>query len=847
MRVTPPVGLGRMLLAQLRSLVVVLLAVAAVVAFVAGDPADAAAIGVVLLINTALGLYMELRARRAFVALLHLDVARATVMRDGRPRDVDARTLVPGDVVRIEAGQVVPADARLVNATDLQVVESALTGESVPVLKEPERVVASDALLGDRVNCVFKGTTVASGRGVIVVTATGIDTEIGRIGGLVSALPDERTPLEEKLDQLGRRLALMAGIAAAVVALVGWARGLPLDEMIQTALALAVAAVPEGLPAVATITLAIGVHRMSRQRAIVRRLPSVETLGSVTVICTDKTGTLTAGEITATLLWIHGREIAIEGRGYAPSGNFTEEGRELDPRHDPAALEALRVGVLANRADLHEVDGSWEARGDPTEIALLVAGVKAGLRRAELTAHLPEVGEIPFTSERRWMATLHRAQDGGLHVFAKGAAAAVLERCTHASSGRGQAVPLDADGREAVLEADDELASRGLRVLALAKGPVGGTDERAVRDLTLVGLVGMIDPPAAGVRETIGAFTRAGIRTVMITGDQRRTAEAVARELQMIGAEQGVVDGADLDRMDDAELRRRLPSIVAFSRITPDAKLRLVNAYRNRGDIVAMLGDGVNDAAALRRADVGVAMGRRGTDVAKEAAAIVLQDDRFQTIGAAIEQGRVVFDNIRKFVFYLFTCNLAEVLILLVAGAALLPPLLPLQILWLNLVTDTFPAFALAVEPGEPDVMERPPRDPTHEILSHSFVRATFWYAFLIAAATLAALALTHFRDPDAPDHARTVAFMTLAFAQAFHLGTARSAIHVLGRHALTNRLALGAVLLVIVLQLAALWYDPLARALQTTPLDAIDWTAIVALSALPAIAGQVSRVLGTP
>ncbi|MEX2284230.1 MAG: HAD-IC family P-type ATPase [Gemmatimonadota bacterium] len=823
MKVSAPVGVGALLVAQLRSMVVWLLALAGVVALVLGDLADAIAIGAVLLINTLVGFFTELRARSALAALLRMDVTHGTVVRDGRVQDIDARGLVPGDVIHLEAGQLVPADARVLSATDLQVDEAPLTGESIPVPKQPG-ALSIDTALADRSNMLYKATTAVTGRAIAVVVSTGMHTEVGRIGGLVSSVQDEKTPLEQKLEQLGRRLALVALAAAALVTVVGLLRGMQLGEVLETAIALAVAAVPEGLPAVATVTLALGVHRMARRNALVRRLPSVETLGSVTLICTDKTGTLTAGVVTATVLWLDGHEYDVE-----------------KPTRTPMIEQAARVGVLANRAHLH-ADGG--ARGDPTELALLQLGSKLGLERAALEREFPEIGEVPFSSERRWMATMHR-QDGATHAYVKGATAVLLERCTQAWTPNG-ATALDAVRRARIEQAEAEMAGRGLRVLALAAGVVQGTAEVDVHGLELIGLVGMMDPPAEGVRDTIDRFQNAGIRTVMITGDQQRTAAAVAGRLGLMRPGDRVIDGQELDRLDDAELLQQLPHTPVFSRITPDAKLRLIRAYQQRGDIVAMIGDGINDAAALRKADVGVAMGGRGTDVAKEAAAVVLQDDRFQTIAVAIEQGRVVFDNIRKFVFYLFSCNLAEVLLLLIAGAIGWPlPLLPLQILWLNLVTDTFPALALAVEPGEAGVMAKPPRNPREAILSASFIRAVSWYAVLITIATLAVIVVARTREGTSIEYVRTMAFVTLGLAQAFHLGTARSTGHVLGIQAFTNKLAIAAVLLVIALQALTLYYGPLARLLDTVPLSWSDWLLVLAFAATPGIVGQVARFRG--
>ena len=823
MKVSAPVGVGALLIAQLRSMVVWLLALAGLVALVLGDLADAIAIGAVLLINTLVGFFTELRARRALAALLRMDVTRGTVVRDGRVLDIDARALVPGDLLQIEAGQMVPADARLLGATDLLVDEAPLTGESIPVPKQTDPL-ATDTPLADRNNMLYKATTIATGRAQAVVVSTGVHTEIGRIGGLVSSVKEEKTPLEQKLEQLGARLAFIALAAAGLVIGIGMLRGMRIGELLETAIALAVAAVPEGLPAVATVTLALGVHRMARRNALVRRLPSVETLGSVTLICTDKTGTLTAGEVTATVLWLDGLEYDIE-----------------KPAANPFVEQAAQVGVLANRAHLHS-DGA--SRGDPTELALLHLGSRLGLERITLERERPEIGEVPFSSERRWMATMHR-EDGVIRAYAKGATAALLERCTHVWTPNG-ATAINAEHRAKVEHAEAEMAGRGLRVLALASGVVKGSAEADVRGLELIGLVGMMDPAAEGVRDTIERFQIAGIRTVMITGDQQHTAAAVAGRLGLMRSGDRAIDGQELDRLDDGELLLQLPHTPVFSRITPDAKLRLIRAYQQRGDIVAMIGDGINDAAALRKADVGVAMGGRGTDVAKEAAAVVLQDDRFQTIAVAIEQGRVVFDNIRKFVFYLFSCNLAEVLLLLIAGAIGWPlPLLPLQILWLNLVTDTFPALALAVEPGEAGVMTKPPRDPSEAILSAPFIRAVSWYALLITIATMAAMAVARGREGTSIEYARTMAFVTLGLAQAFHLGTARSTGHVLGIHAFTNRLAIAAVLLVVALQALTIYHAPLARMLDTVPLGWSDWFLVLAFAAAPGIVGQVARLRG--
>ena len=841
-RVAEPASAWRILSAQLRSVIVALLAGAALIALLFGDHLDAAAIGVVLLLNVGIGFVTELRANRAMEALLGLEVTRARVVRDGRSREIDASELVPGDVIQLEAGQTVPADARLVDAVELRVVEASLTGESLPVDKRADAVLEADVPLPERVTMVYKTTTTVAGRARAVLVATGMATEVGRIGELAAAVVDEATPLERRLDALGRRLAGVAIAVAVLVALLGLRQGIPLGELLQTAIALAVAAVPEGLPVVGTIAMAVGVRRMARRRALIRHLPVVETLGSATVICTDKTGTLTAGEMTATVIRLDDREVAISGAGYAPEGGFSSGGAVLDPADDPRLALALRIGALANSADVVRSDNAWVPQGDPTEAALLVAARKAGLDRVRLVAEWPQMGELPFSSERMLMATFHRTGAGVL-AMVKGAPERVVERSEWILTGKGPRI-LDQAGRDDLLRMNRELASRGLRVLALATG-TGTGDGGDLTGLTWVGFVGLSDPPASGVQETIRTFREAGIRTVMITGDQRLTARSVARQLGLIGPGDRMLDGRELDRLSDDEMRDAVSQVAAYSRVSPEAKLRIVAAHQQQGQVVAMLGDGVNDAAALRKADIGVAMGRRGTDLAKEAADLVLEDDRFPTIGAAIEEGRVILDNIRKFVFYLFSCNLAEILVLLGAGIAGLPaPLLPLQILWLNLLTDTFPALALALEPPEPGIMQQPPRDPNAAILSSAMVRETLAYAALISCSALAAFVWGRAGGGD-PGRATTLAFVTLALAQLFHLGNARSVLPVLTLHRmLANPHALVAVGLAVGLLVLAFHVPILSDVLHLHPLSGRDWLVISALGLVPGITGQTVKWL---
>ena len=839
-RAARPEPAWKILLVQLRSVVTALLVAAAGVALVSGDRLDAAAIGAVLVLNVLIGFFTELRAHRAMEALLGLEVARARVLRDGAARDLDARELVVGDVIELEPGQQVPADARLVVASELRAVEAPLTGEPAPVHKTPHADLPREATLADRVTMLYKATTVVAGTGRAVTVATGMATEVGRIGALAGTVVDEPTPLERRLDALGRRLVLLALVIAVAVVVVGLIRDLELASLLPMGIALAVAAVPEGLPAVATITMAVGMRRMIRRQALVRRLPAVETLGSATVICTDKTGTLTAGAMAAVVVRLRQRQVEVTANGYVPSGTFTAGGAPLDPARDPDLLLALRIGALANHGDIRQEGETWVAQGDPTEAALVALARKAGLERAALLAEWPQAGEIPFSSERLLMATFHRTADGVL-ACVKGAPGRLLARCTGVIE-NGVRRPLRHGEREELSALNQALAARGLRVLALAIGPAPAPAESELAELAWIGFVGLADPPAPGVRETIHSLHEAGIRTVMLTGDQKLTAETVARELGLMGPDDTALDGAEVERLDDRELEDAVWRVAAFSRVSPETKLRIVGAFQRRGEVVAMLGDGVNDAPALRKADLGAAMGIRGTDLAKEAADIVLVDDRFPTIAAAVEEGRVIFDNIRKFVFYLFSCNLAEIIVLVGAIAAGLPsPLLPLQILWLNLLTDTVPALALAVEPGEADVMRQPPRDPDAALLSGGALRSIAFYAVLIGGAALAAYGWG--LATAGADVARTMGFMALALAQVFHLGNARGSGPVLApADVFRNRWAVGAVLLSIVLQGAAAVVDPLARVLGVVPLSPAQWALVAGLGLVPGVVGQVVK-----
>ncbi len=834
----PAQPLWRILWAQLDSVVVILLLVAAGVAAWVGGLLEAGAIGAVLLLNTGLGFFVELRARRAMEALLDYQVHTARVVRGGDAVTIPADQLVVGDVIELEAGESVPADARLLETTELRTAEAALTGESVPVSKSASPV-SDDTSLAERASMVYAGTTVVAGRARALVVATAHATELGRVGALLASVEQGDTPLERRLDVLGRRLVVITLGVAAIVVGVGVLRGAPLGQMVEAGIALAIAAVPEGLPAVVTVALAVGLKRMAGRRALVRRLGAVEALGSTTLVCTDKTGTLTAGEMTVTQVVTADQDFEVTGVGYLAPGEVRARGGEATAATGLALKTLLRAAALTPRA-LVDADGG--VQGDPTDAALLVLARKGGEDPDRVLDGCPVEGEVPFSSETRWSASFHTESDKRV-AYVKGDPARILDLSARVARGEDGA-PLDDALRARLRERNEALAGEGLRVIGLAVGSLEPDQDDIPETLTFLGLVAMIDPPAEGVGSTLSTLKDAGIRTVMITGDQAATAGALARSLDLAKAESPALDGLAITRLSDGDLAERVRDTTVFSRVSPDDKLRIVTAFQAGGEIVAMLGDGVNDAAALKKADVGVAMGTRGSDVARETADVVLQDDQFATVAIAVEEGRIIYDNIRKFVYYLFSCNLAEVMVLLGGGLAGLPlPLLPLQILWLNLVTDTFPALALAMEPGEPDVMRRSPRAPDAPILSRHFLGSVAFFAVLITLSTLSAHLYGLATGPQ--DRAVTLSFMTLALAQLFHLGNARSRGPVLRPRRITsNRWALGAVVIVLALQLAAVTWPPLMLVLGTTALTPLDWAVAVGLALIPAMIGQALEVM---
>ncbi|BDG60671.1 cation-translocating P-type ATPase [Caldinitratiruptor microaerophilus] len=858
LRERPPDPWWHLLLAQFQDFMVLVLLVAAGVSWAMGERADAYTIIAIVVLNALLGFAQEYRAEEALAALRQLAAPVARVRRDGRVQPVPAAEVVPGDVLVLEAGDRVPADARLLRAHALAVTEAALTGESVPVAKDARWRGPAETPLGDRRNMVYMGTVVTRGRGDAVVVATGMETEVGRIAGLIQEAEEGPTPLQRRLAQLGRWLVAVSVALCSVVVLAGALRGEPFARMFLTGVSLAVAAIPEGLPAIVTVALAVGVQRMIRRRAIVRRLQAVETLGCATAILSDKTGTLTRNEMMVRAVWAGGRLYEVTGDGYRPEGEFLLEGRRADPEGHPALLRTLAGGALCTNAVLLPPraggrgrpgrDGrrGWSIQGDPTEGALLVAAAKAGRDPARLRAAWETLAEAPFTPERRRMSVVVRDRAGGdLSLYLKGAPDTVLARCTRILGADGRERPLAESDRRVVAATADRLAAQALRVLAvalrqvppqLARQPdaLGEAADALEEDLTFAGLVGMIDPPRPEVRRAVAAASRAGIRTVMITGDHPATARAVACELGIARAGDPVLTGSDLDRLTDRELEEAAGRVRVFARVSPAHKLRIVRAFRARGEVVAMTGDGVNDAPAVKEADIGIAMGLSGTDVTREASQLVLADDNYATIVAAVEEGRGIYDNIRKFIRYLLSCNTGEVLTMFLAAVSRLPlPLLPIQILWVNLVTDGLPALALGVDPPDPDVMRRPPRPPDEGVFARGLGRRILTRGLVIGLSTLG-LFVWGLRTGDVT-RARTLAFTGLVLAQLVHVFDCRSetrSIWEVGWY--SNPWLVAAVASSLLLLLASVYWPPLAVVMETAPLALRDWAVVAAVAGAP-------------
>ncbi len=896
----PRPGFIRLVLDQLKSFVVILLIAAAVISLLLREWVDASAILVIVILNAILGVVQESRAEAALAALKKLAAPEASVLRDGHRRSIPSSELVPGDIVFLETGNFVPADIRLLESVNLRVEEAALTGESQAVEKDAGLLLEREIPIGDRRNTVFMGTLISYGRGHGVVTSTGMHTQLGLIARMLQSVKEEQTPLQKRLDQLGRLLG-WAALAICLLVFVGSALqstdlsiitspqgGLLayfsrssriLVDTFMVAVSLAIAAVPEGLPAVVTISLALGMREMIKRHALIRRLSSVETLGSATVICSDKTGTLTQNEMTVTRLWVDGHSIVVTGIGYRPVGEFLLNGKPIDLQQQRGASAVLWAGAINNDAALEEIEQEGEPAhrivGDPTEGALIVAAAKAGADIVELNRAFPRCSEIPFDSERKRMVTVHAVEhpiasdlspfddsDGGKHhaVAVKGAPDLVLGLCSRMQTWDGQTLILDDAARNRILAANDDMTRQALRVLGIAyrvldREPDAADQARLENELVFAGLLGMTDPARPEVSPAMVKAKQAGIRTIMITGDYPNTARAVAESIGLLQPGHSVLTGAELDRLDDAQLKERISTIDVFARVSPEHKMRIVDALKAAGEVVAMTGDGVNDAPAIKRADIGVAMGITGTDVAKQTADMVLTDDNYVSIVSAVEQGRIIYSNIRKFVYFLISCNLGEILIVFLPtvlgrwlfpaalARGLLSPLTAIQLLWLNLITDGAPALALGMEKGEPDIMRQKPRPPSEPIINRSM-----WINVVIQALAIAAVTLTAFAvglSHSQPEYAETLAFLTLSLSEVFRAFTSRSERSSVFRIGLfSNKWMNIAALSSLALILLVVYVPPLNMVFNTLPLGWAEWRLILPLVFVPSVVAELTKLV---
>lgn len=819
---------------QFRSPLIYILFIAVILSFASNHILDGLVILAVLILNAVIGFFQEYRAERAIEALKKLSALRATIIRDHEEIDIPAPDLVPGDIIMLEVGDKVPADGRLFEAVNLKIGEAALTGESVPVEKNTEPL-PKDKPLAERRNMVYSSTTVDYGRGKAVVTATGMSTEIGRIASEVAAEPRQPTPVQRKLARLAGYLGIVGLVVAILIIIAGIVRGLSLFEVFFLGVAAAVSFIPEGLPVVVTVVLAVGVQRMARNCAVVRKLPAVETLGSATVICTDKTGTLTKNEMTVKVGYTESTQFIVTGEGYAPEGSIYVERQKISKESHPGVELLFTALVLCSDARLHLEEGYWKILGDPTEGALVVAGEKLSLKKHELEAEQPRINEIPFDSQTRYMATLNKLPDGRRIAYVKGAPERILGMCSRYYKD-GEIADLTPDITAEFIARNAEMAANALRVLAAAYKELPPEKEDIERQdvssgLVFLGVVGMIDPPREEARRAIQAAKEAGIRVIMVTGDHPDTARAIAELLGLLEEGMRVVPGRALDSMTDEQLASAIGRIAVFARAEPEHKIRIVRALKSRGNIVAMTGDGVNDAPALKLADIGISMGITGTDVAKEASDMILLDDNFATIVTAVEEGRGIFANIRRVVLYLLATNFGEVLVYVSTIFSSLPiPLLPIQILWINLVTDGFTTMPLSLEPTREDVLRNPPRNPREPIVDRGMIYRIVFVALFMLVGTLG-LYIWQLGGRSLI-HARTYAFVAMAFLQVFNVFNVRSNRYSLFKIGILSNpyLVVGATAS-FAAQILVVQNSALARIFYAVPLGLTEWILLIAIS----------------
>ncbi|WP_366162885.1 calcium-translocating P-type ATPase, SERCA-type [Bacillus infantis] len=824
---------------QFKDFMVLVLLAATLVSGLLGEYIDAIAIIAIVIINGLLGFFQERKAEKSLSALKELSAPQVQVLRSGKWVRVPSKDVVPGDLLKFSSGDRIGADIRLIESKSLEIEESALTGESVPVQKTTASLKADNPGLGDMENMAFMGTMITRGSGVGVVVATGMKTAMGQIADLLQNAETMETPLQRRLEQLGKILITAALLLTVLVVLVGVIQGHELYTMFLAGVSLAVAAIPEGLPAIVTVALSLGVQRMIKKKAIVRKLPAVETLGCASVICSDKTGTMTQNQMTVTHLWSGGKQWTVDGIGYEPSGTFYSDDKRVDVKAQKSLQQMLMFGLLCNHAELAEKKGEYSIDGDPTEGALLVAAMKAGYRRESLMDQYQVLNEFPFDSARKMMSIIVKDRNGRQFIVTKGAPD-VLAGISDSILWNDKRQMMTGEMKKEVQEAIDGLASQALRTIAigfreLPANQVVLDEKEAEKNLTLIGLQGMIDPPRPEVRTAVKECREAGIKTVMITGDHVITAKAIAKQLGILTGSSKVLDGKALSEMSVGQLEDVVDEVSVFARVSPEHKLKIVKALQNKGHIVAMTGDGVNDAPAIKAADIGVAMGITGTDVAKEASALVLLDDNFATIKAAIKEGRNIYENIRKFIRYLLASNVGEILVMLFAMLLALPlPLVPIQILWVNLVTDGLPAMALGLDQPEDDVMKRKPRSPKEGVFARGLGWKVVSRGFLIGIVTLAAFMLAYKNNPDQLGYAQTVAFATLVLAQLIHVFDCRSEKSVLARNPFGNKYLVWAVISSLLLMIIVIYYPPLQPIFHTMAIQPGDWIMITGLSSVP-------------
>jgi len=841
---------------QFKEVLVLILLISVIISIFLGEVSDAIVIAVILVLNAILGVVQEFKAEKSLAALKKMTVPDALVMRNGKQTKIKSNQLVPGDIVLLESGDRIPADLRLFKIIDIKVQEAILTGESEPVEKNNTVLEQDKISLGDRENMTFMGTTIISGRGEGIVVATGMDTEMGEIAGMLEEGKREPTPLQKKLNIMGKKLGLLILMIVAIIVFLGCIRGIEFFDMFLIGISLAVAAVPEGLPAVVTIVLALGVQRMIKKNVIIRQLPAVETLGATTVICSDKTGTLTQNQMTVKILALPDKTIEVKGEGYQPFGQFQHSGRTIQPSDDLALSLLLKGAVLCNNAILQQNSDNqqWEIIGDPTEGALVVTAVKAGYQRKGLENEYPRVRELPFDSDRKRMSTIHRSPEESFIVFVKGAPDQVITQCKYYMENSKQK-ELGDSVKEKILKQNIKLAGSALRVLAVAYRKLNDMEENKLNqklktddienNLTFLGLMAMIDPPRKEAIHSVDTCRKAGIRSIMITGDYSLTAKAIASQLGIYHSGDRIINGIDLEDMTQEELEKEVLNTTIFARVSPRHKRRIVRALQKNRQVVAMTGDGVNDAPALKDSNIGVAMGITGTDVSKEASDMILMDDNFSSIVAAVEEGRKIYQNIKKFIQYLLSCNLGEILTIFCAILIGFPrPLFPIQILWVNLVTDGLPALALGLDPAEEDLMNQMPREPNEAIFSGKMGFNIFSQGIFIGVITLIAFILG-VRNYSL-EIGQTMAFATLSFSQLWQSLNSRSPrLSLIKLGILTNRYLILAILISGTLQLGVMLIPTFQQIFKVAPLNVYQWAAVILLSFSPIIYVEILKLFG--